>query len=277
MKIISRTGNSGFTHQLASFFFCVYKVKYCINQKIPTTLHLDENAYKHFLNVFDINLDFFDKTPFKDTGDSMLCCGTDHSINSSTRHNDIDWTKHLNDTLIFDSCFVSKYELQDFLDILVLKPHIKQHIQKLYLKINEGNYFSIHVRGADRIKLNYSSSEEFYKFQEERVNCIIKSHPSTVFLLCSDNQRMLKQFVDNKQIFSESFLYKTTNLIPEESKIHSYDTESKFLETIYDFYLLLLSKKIFFDTKSGFSQTVNFLHTQINNNNIYNYFKRQQI
>lgn len=271
MKIVSHTGNSGFTHQLASFFFCVYKARLCINQKIPTTLQLHENSYKYFLNVFDVNLDFFDINFFKTNNKGIMCCGANHTTSHLVWHNEAVWSNYINDTLIFDSCFTSSYTLKDLLNILVLKSHVKQHIQKLHLKINKGNYFSIHVRGSDRIKLNYDSSEEFYKLQEERINSIIKSHPSTVFLLCSDNQRILKQFVDNKQIFSESFLYKTTDFIPEVSKMHCYTTESKFLETIYDFYLLLLGKKIFTDIKSGFSQTIGFLHTQIKNNDVYNY------
>ncbi len=155
-----------------------------------------------------------------------------------------------------------------------MQPYLQTQFQDMYNLLNEGNYVGIHVRGSDRVFNRNESYEDFLAVQTDRINKILMKVPGeSAILIASDNQDILKRFVDNRKIFSASIAYhlykKGISLPASESSCFcksknfwmqlGYEREQVSGNALLDFYLLVKSKKFYASEYGGWTGIINEL------------------
>ena len=183
-------------------------------------------------------------------------------------------TKDFNENICVSPDQTDDRDLKDFFNLYGMQPYLQTQFQDMYNLLNKGNYVGIHVRGSDRIFNKNESYEDFLAVQVGRINKILIEVPDeSAILIASDNQDILKRFVDNRKIFSASIAYhlykKGISLPASESSCFcksknfwmelGYEREQVSGNALLDFYLLAKSRKFYASEYSGWAGMINKL------------------
>ena len=274
MNILSTGGGTGLGHTLASFNYAVKMSEFFIERGVDISLYFKWRNHDSFLNLYDVNLKFF-----KSEDPEMFINNAD-----SYRHDpksEIEWVNlQSHNNIILDARSTSPPDYDFLFKTISLKPHIsKQLLDIIKNELDCGDYTVIHVRGGDQIKNKYNSNfEDFFETNCKRIDDIILKTNNKI-LLCTDNQDLVKKYVDNKTVFSKSLvyeLYKENVHVDSSYSIHSrlvneqpHLTYRSNLSAVIDLYLLIFCKTLYADSpNSGYAQLATRLNRIFLKNNV---------
>lgn len=274
MNIISSGGGTGLCHTLASFNYAIKMSDFFIERGVDISLYFKWRNHDSFLNLYDVNLKFF-----KSEDPEMFINNSD-----SYRHDpkgEIEWVNlQSHNNIILDARSTSTPDYDFLFKTISLKPHIsKQLLDIIKNELDCGDYTVIHVRGGDQIKNKYNSNfEKFLETNCKRIDDIILKSNNKI-LLCTDNQDLVKKYVDNRTIFSKSLvyeLYKENVYVDSSCAVHSqllstysHLTYRSNLSAVIDLYLLIFCKTLYADSpNSGYAQLATKLNRIFLKNNV---------
>lgn len=274
MNIISTGGGTGLSHTLASFNYAIKMCEFFIEQGVDISLYFKWRNHDSFLSLYDVNLKFFkseDPVMFINNADSYR-----HAPKS-----EIEWVNlQSHNNIILDARCTSSPDYDFLFKTISLKPHIsKQLLDIIKNELDCGDYTVIHVRGGDQIKNKYNSNfEKFLETNCKRIDDIILKSNNKI-LLCTDNQDLVKKYVDNKTIFSKSLvyeLYKENVYVDSSVSLHTqllgenpHLIYRSNLSAIIDLYLLIFCKTLYADSpNSGYAQLATRLNRIFLKNNV---------
>lgn len=274
----------GFMHMLSCIWYSLqlcerYNKLFSSNLQVFFEYAAWNNILKTHLNINSIN---FNHAPVKLTKNN-------YPLN---RHVHRFKYEHLSDThlqylykltqpidgcqLVVTSAYIAQIKPDTFFNLFkpteLLKNLIKEKVQLL-----DNNYVAIHLRGSDKLAVCYSEFEHFEKRGIDLIEKARKEHSDKKILLCSDNQEFLVKYVDEKTIFSNSLpflLAKDKKILPRDASVHGLMLTNSFnisgedvnINTLLDFYLMVLSTVLYYDNNSGYSCYAYSFNNHLKNN-----------
>lgn len=249
-------GHAGLTHMLCTTTYALNLSEEINNIGLECEIFHDWINFKSFNQVFEVqHKNFLKNNPYAFNHKDVL---------HAKKIDILKLKENIKPILVDASCTAA---INNITQTYKLSDEVFKKFKCNYLSLNEGNYAAIHVRGSDRIEGKYASYSCFLEEKTKNIEKQIEEHKNKnlITLLCSDNQDILRVFVNNKSVFSFSLPYelhqKNINF-PHTDTLHK--NHNKYFKYFNDFdlnsnaaidlYLLIHAKVLHADLNSGFGQ-----------------------
>jgi len=272
--------SGGLTHSLASLHYSI-----SLSEKIKTIFNRDVTIYNNWRTSLEFNnIIHVDYSSYANIVPSSLKIDDFIEISKLAEKYNVNIPELLNPKTHFDESNIivnaaSTSNLPknfNFFTTYKLQPTILEEARHLYKKLDNGNYTSVHFRGSDILKNKKIDYTNFLNNSSKKIEDILKTANNKI-LLTSDNQDIMSKYVDNKKIFSYSLVYNLLQkniTLDKHQRLHCSDISQKHPVTEYDvlkssvidLFLMTHSKTLYADVISGFGQTANGLHKELQHN-----------